>query len=447
MEKLKILPFTRKCSSTVRVPGSKSISNRALILATLSKAKVTLRGMLQSEDVQLMKEALHSLGVQIEESGQDNELIVTGCGGILPVQKQNIFVGNAGTVARFLTAVLAIQRNGEFHLDGTEAMRARPMLELIKTLEVLGCTFTFLESPGCFPFIMKTQGIKSSEWRVDATKSSQVLSALLMIAPVINQKTSIQYSGGTVSEPFVDLTLEMMEAFSTGPTRIAKNQEYCISVDSRGYTSSNFNYDIEPDATAASYFLTLPIASGGKCKVSGIYRKMSQGDSKFSGILENIGITINEDEIGTTSTLAGKLKGGTFDFNAISDTFLSLAAISPILPEPIKITGIKHTRKQETDRVKAMASELLKLDQKVIEKEDSLEVFPSLKNLKNKTRSGISIDTYHDHRIAMSFGILGCFDLFENGNPWLTINDPMCCSKTFPDFFQRLKFLYDESHQ
>ena len=222
---------------------------------------------------------------------------------------------------------------------------------------------------------MKTQGIKSSEWRVDATKSSQVLSALLMIAPVINQKTSIQYSGGTVSEPFVDLTLEMMEAFSTGPTRIAKNQEYCISVDSRGYTSSNFNYDIEPDATAASYFLTLPVASGGKCKVSGIYRKMRQGDSKFSGVLENIGITINEDEIGTTSTLAGKLKGGTFDFNAISDTFLSLAAISPILPEPIKITGIKHTRKQETDRVKAMASELLKLDQKVIEEEDSLEIF------------------------------------------------------------------------
>ena len=176
---------------------------------------------------------------------------------------------------------------------------------------------------------------------------------------------------------------------------------------------------------------------------SQIYRKIVRV-IQSPKVLENID-AINEDEIGTTSTLAGKLKGGTFDFSKISDTFLSLAAISPILPEPIKITGI--AAKQETDRVKAMASELLKLDQKVIEEEDSLEVFPSLKNLKNKTRSGISIDTYHDHRIAMSFGILGCFDLFENGNPWLTINDPMCCSKTFPDFFQRLKFLYDESHQ
>jgi 3-phosphoshikimate 1-carboxyvinyltransferase len=173
---------------------------------------------------------------------------------------------------------------------------------------------------------------------------------------------------------------------------------------------------------------------------------MDQGDAAYVEVLEEIGFRMVEDNTGITSTFVGAVEKVKFDFNAISDTFLTLAAITPILPKRVKIYGIAHTRKQETDRVKAMAIELRKLGQKVIESEDSLEIYPNLESLKQNVSSGISIDTYHDHRFAMSFGILGCFDLFSNGQPWLTINNPLCCAKTFPDFFERLKIARLESH-
>ena len=446
MESLEIIPFVQKCTASVSVPGSKSISNRALILATLTKASVKLQGMLVSEDVELMRKALLSLGVKIDEGTDQNELIVHGCGGIFDVKEQDIFVGNAGTVARFLTALLATQRDGVYRLDGTAAMRKRPMLELIEALENLGCQFEFLEKKGCFPFVMQTRGLKSEPWNVDATKSSQVLSALLMIAPAINKKTTIQYAGGTVSEPFVDLTLKMIQIFSTQEKCSAEKKDSEISISSEGYRAKDFTYEIEPDATAASYFLTLPIVTNGNCRVLGISKIMDQGDAAYVEVLEEIGFRMVEDNTGITSTFVGGVEKVKFDFNAISDTFLTLAAITPILPKGVKIYGIAHTRKQETDRVKAMAIELRKLGQKVIETEDSLEIYPNLESLKQKASSGISIDTYHDHRFAMSFGILGCFDLFSNGHPWLTVNNPLCCAKTFPDFFERLKMARLESH-
>jgi 3-phosphoshikimate 1-carboxyvinyltransferase len=293
---------------------------------------------------------------------------------------------------------------------------------------------------------MQTRGLKSELWNVDATKSSQVLSALLMIAPTINRKTTIQYSGGTVSEPFVDLTLKMIQMFSTHEKCSAEKKDSEISISSEGYRAKDFTYEIEPDATAASYFLTLPIVTNGNCRVLGISKIMDQGDAAYVEVLEEIGFRMVEDNTGITSTFVGAVEKVKFDFNAISDTFLTLAAITPILPKRVKIYGIAHTRKQETDRVKAMAIELRKLGQKVIESEDSLEIYPNLESLKQNVSSGISIDTYHDHRFAMSFGILGCFDLFSNGQPWLTINNPLCCAKTFPDFFERLKIARLESH-
>lgn len=438
MDPLKVIPFLGKCSASVSVPGSKSISNRAFILAAMCKAKVNLGGMLISEDVNLMKSALVSLGLRIDGGSKEKNLVVHGCGGDLPIKEQEIFVGNAGTVARFLTALLSVQKGGVYKLDGTEAMRQRPMLELISSLEKYGCKFEFLHEYGCFPFIMKTNGLRGDCWQVDATKSSQVLSALLMIAPLINQKTAIQYPKGTVSEPFVDLTLEMMKSFSSDQEISYESSGGEITISGVGYNRKALSYSVEPDATAASYFLTLPLAVGGACTVKSVRKTMYQGDSKYSQVLECLGVSVEECDQGITASFSGNRKGGEFNFNAISDTFLSLAAISPLLTDTLKISGIAHTRKQETDRVKAMGIELRKLGQNVEETEDSLTIHPNLKSLKAIGEKGVFIDTYHDHRFAMSFAILGSFNLLSNGKPWLHINNPKCCAKTFPEFFDRL---------
>jgi 3-phosphoshikimate 1-carboxyvinyltransferase len=446
-QNLEVIPFTQETKANVSVPGSKSISNRALILAALSNATIKLKGMLKSEDVDLMIKALVSLGVEIKGFEDGEDFTVRGCGGKLPVKKQEIYVGNAGTVARFLTALLAIQDSAEYTLDGCEAMRKRPMVELLETLKELGCTFKFLEEPGCFPFVMQTSSLSIDNWKVDATKSSQVLSALLMIAPAVNKKTRINYFGGTVSEPFVDLTMGMMKDFSSRQTGMFELSEHEIFVDGLEYTSDDLTYEVEPDATAASYFLTLPLITGGFCFLPGISKVMNQGDSAYSDVLNSVGVITKEHENGLEAIATKVVKGGDFDFNSISDTFLSLAAVSPLFKERIKISGIAHTRKQETDRVKAMATELQKLGQKVIETEDALEIFPNIDNLREKASKPLVIETYHDHRFAMSFAILGCFDLFGNGKPWLQIHNAQCCAKTFPDFFEKLEQVRQDSHK
>jgi 3-phosphoshikimate 1-carboxyvinyltransferase len=443
---LDIAPFVRECDATIRVPGSKSISNRALILAALCRGKVTLEGMLKSEDVDLMLEALESLGLRVERTDDGRTVVIEGCGGELPAKNSEIFVGNAGTVARFLTALLAIQKDAVYELDGSAAMRERPMGELLSFLENNGASCAFGNLDGCFPFQLSASGLGEQHAQIDATKSSQVLSAILMIAPAINNKYTLKYDGGTVSAPFVDITLSMMDSFSPlGSFSSCFSSDY-IEIESRGYRTDDFHFMVEPDATAASYFLTLPVAVGGKCELDGIHDEMLQGDSAYLEILKQIGVQISKTKCGIESSMMSSANGGTFDFNDISDTFLSLAAVSPLLSSPLIINGISHTRKQETDRVSAMASELRKLGQSVDETEDQLHIIPNLDRLKDLAVNGLEIDTYKDHRFAMSFGILGCHDLLGNGEPWLRINDPNCCAKTFPAFFQKLQYVRDLSH-
>ena len=443
MEYLDIIPFRNEVSSEVYIPGSKSISNRALILASLCRAKTTLSGILNSEDVALMIAALSKLGIQVSEDDSGKKLIVCGNGGQF-AKEATINVGNAGTVARFLTAALAFVQNGEYHLDGTSAMRLRPMSELLESLKRLGCLFKFSKSDGCFPFTMRTNGLSGDSWGVDARQSSQVLSALMMVAPLVNHKTAINFDGGTVSKPFLGITERMMESFSTDEFQIKKGKE-SLTVISNGYTAEDLLYEIEPDATAASYFLTLPIVAGGNLLVNGIKENMLQGDAKYIKILRELGGEMVETDKGMKASFSKRVKGGNFDFNDISDTFLTLAAISPVLAEPTRIYGIKHTRKQETDRVRAMATEIRKLNQEVVEQEDSLEIKPDLNKLKAAASKKVIIDTYEDHRVAMSFAILGSYDLFGDGKSWMRIKNPMCCSKTFPDFFHVLEKLRAQS--
>ncbi len=396
---LPITPFTKPVRGSVTLPGSKSITNRALILAALGTRTVTLRGALFSRDTHIMVAALQALGFAVGTDEQARTITITGRGGEIPRREAKIDIGNAGTAARFLTAFVCLRPDGLYHFDGDEAMRRRPIGALLEALEAQGAR----ASSRSFPFTLKTAGLSGGAVELDASESSQMLSALLMVVPHAQSPLTITLKGAAGSKPFVTMTEEMLKQFAGSPA----------------------GYDIEGDASAASYFLALPVVTGGEVTCTN-YGGRLQGDRKFSEVISQVG----RDRRGIER-----------NFREFSDTFLTLAAIAPLLEGPTKITGIAHTRKQETDRVAGMARELQKLGQHVVETEDSLEIHP------RPLATGVEIETYHDHRFAMSFGILGCHDLHGDGQPWLTIKDPGCCAKTFPTFFEVLAGLRASSHQ
>ena len=438
-----IKPFSKPCNARVEIPGSKSISNRALILSSMCHAEVELNGLLISEDVDLMRDALTTLGITIKQDG--NSCKIKGTGGIIPKKECSINVGNAGTIARFLTCLLASQKNGIYSMDGTEAMRKRPMLELMNCLGNLGAVIQYQKDYGCFPFSFQSNGFKSNKIIIDATKSGQNISGILMQCPLLQSDCEVIFSDGTVSLPFVKMTLEMMRSFSDNNYLDYSLSEDRIHIKKSSYKKTSFTYDIEPDATAASYFITLPQVVGGKCEISGMHEQMLQGDIAYSHVLGSLGANLYFDDNGISSEGTGILNGGSFDFVDISDTFLTLAAISPLMNSTLEIYGIEHTRKQETDRVSAMSKELIKLGQDVEEFDDRLVIQPNLNKLRNLSRDGVEINTYNDHRFAMSFAILGCFDLFDDGTSWLNIHNPGCCAKTFPLFFNCLDTVRNHS--
>ena len=444
-DSLDIIPFKNKNKLQVNIPGSKSISNRALILAVLNNKPVKLNGILKSEDVEIMISCLRELGIKIENQGDGEALLVNGTSGVIPSQKGDLNVGNAGTVARFLTALLALQQRGEFTLDGSEAMRKRPMKGLIVALESHGTKFEFIDDEYCFPFKMICKGITSDNWEIDASNSSQIISAILLIAPLISGNTHINLINGTVSRPFVNMTLEMMKEFAQeiSGNLIISDDRYEIPCFQ--YQLTQNEYQIEPDATAASYFLSLPIAIGGDIHINGIQNCKLQGDIEFCKIISKCGLSLSKTDNGIEVSFIDHINGGNFDFNDISDTFLTLAALSPLLDSPLKIYGIAHTRKQETDRVSGMVNELRKFGLNIEEEHDSIYIIPHVDLNKFIEQRPVEIETYKDHRFAMSFAILGSHDLFKDQQPWIRILDPQCCSKTFPRFFDVLSQCRSES--
>lgn len=440
---LTIQPFSKPVRGRVTLPGSKSITNRALILAALSRESLTLEGALFSDDTRIMAEALRQLGVTVSEDEAGKTIFIKGCGGQIPNAEAEIYVGNAGTAARFLTAMLALREGGVYQLDGSPAMRKRPMRGLLDALVAHGAAeVEYHGETGYFPFTLKTKGMPGGELSVDASASSQILSGLLMTAPLAQAPLTITLSGDTVSHPFIGMTLAMMEQFGappqgesdTGPFRFAGQGAYYYPRPA---------YVIEPDATAASYFAILPWVVGGTLALERCYGVALQGDIKFIEAIGPLGAFFNVEGNDLVADFRErKTPGVNLDFNAISDTFLTLAAVTPLLDEPTTITGIAHTRHQETDRIAAMATELRKLGQRVDETDDSLTVHPDKAAMIAATKdTPLAIDTYEDHRVAMSFGILGSYDLHGDGRPWLTINDPGCCAKTFPNFFEVLEKL------
>ena len=440
---LAVQPFTRPVSGPVEIPGSKSLTNRALLLAALSDRPVTLTGALFSDDTRLMAEALRRLGCTVVEDAAAHTIAVSeqsnAFNSSAPV---DIFVGLAGTAARFLTALCAAAPRGIYRIQGTERMNQRPMKGLIDTLRALGADIRCTGVEGFFPVEIHASGLRGGPVSIDATESSQMLSALLMVAPLASSPVEVTAVGG-VRWPFVHMTALMMSDFQPGaepPVERLDAFRFRVKNHLRPPYRPTGPVAIEPDATAASYFAALPFVVGGRTLLSHLHLG-KQGDTAFLDVLHRAGATVAPTASGfEVSFASGSARTGvTQNFSEFSDTFLTLAAIAPLFSGTTTISGIAHSRKQETDRVDGMFNELRRLGQRVEQTEDTLTIVPDLAAL--RAARGTVIQTYHDHRFAMSFAILGSHDLHGDGQPWLTIDNPACCAKTFPNFFDVLASL------
>lgn len=436
MNTISITPFQAALANPlVTLPGSKSITNRALLLSMLSQKEVLLKGALFSRDTKIMIAAMQELGIPVHADQENLTISVPAANRDNLKEKASIHIGNAGTAARFLTAFLGTLSSGEYKMDGDEAVRKRPMKGLLDALESMGCQVEYHGEKGFFPFTLRPQGIKTNSVQVDAKASSQLLSALLFVLPFCPSSFSLELVGETVSKPFVTMTCQMMKDFGASFTQEGNT----YTNQGVGYPSAPSEYLIEPDATAASYFMCLPLVVGGSVTLKDMGTIRLQGDVEFIEVVSQFGLTItpqgNNLFVERTATEPNfSSENPSFDFNAFSDTFLGLAAIAPLFNKAFTIAGIAHTRHQETDRIAAMATELKKVGQHIEETEDTLHIQP-------QEIQATTIDTYEDHRVAMSFGVLGCTDLRKDGSAWLSINDPECCGKTFPNFFELLEEL------
>lgn len=423
LSSLPIKPITHPLSATVRVPGSKSLTNRALLIASLAKGATCLTNALFSDDSRYFVKALQTLGfgVQLEEA--NNEMTVTGLGGKIPADNAELFIGNAGTAARFLSAFLTLG-NGEFVLDGDERMRERPIGDLIFALAQLGASIETSLS-NCPPVEIKASGLRGGKTAIAGNISSQFLSALLMVAPYADTPVEIEVFTELNSRPYIDMTLAIMNDFGV---EVERQGYQCFTIHPASYLPIT-TYQIESDASAASYFFAAPAICGGTVKVENISRKSVQGDIGFLDILAKMGCTLTETNNCLLVTGPSSLQGVEVDMRDIPDTAQTLATIAPFASSPTRIRGIASARVKETDRVHATCTELARLGVRVEEHEDGMTMHPC-----EKFNPAV-IQTYNDHRMAMSFALIGL------RVPGITIEDPSCVSKTFPNFFEVLETL------
>ena len=413
-----ITPVTAPVEATVSVPGSKSLTNRALCLAALADGTSTLRNALFSDDTRYFGAALQALGIEVRQDADRATISVDGRGGAIPAARADLFVGLAGTAARFLTALLALGR-GCYTVDGSPRMRERPMDELLSALAAQGARISAATQPPRMPFTIRGAGLAGGELQVSGVRSSQPISALLMVAPLARAATTLEIEGELVSEPFVAMTVQLMRRFGAAVTDDGRR----FSVPP-GQCYRARELTIEPDATSASYFFAAAAVTGGRVRVPGLSRDSLQGDLGFLDVLARMGCRVEWDDAGVTVQGPATLAGIDIDLAAISDTAPTLAAVAPYAAGPVTIRGIGHTRLQETDRVHALATELRRLGVPVEEEGGSLRIEP-------RTPRGALIETYGDHRIAMAFALTGL------RTPGVMIADPGCTAKTFPDFFSR----------
>lgn len=420
-----MLPAVNPVRGSIQPPGSKSVTNRALICAALADGESRLTGALDSEDTRVLVDSLNRLGVVVEAAPESRSIRVIGCGGALPATNADLYIANSGTSVRFLTAMCALGE-GRYRLDGAARMRERPIQDLLDSLGQLGVDARSELGTGCPPVIVNAHGLPGGRVRIRGDVSSQFLSGLLLAAPYAGSPLTIDIDGELVSRPYVTMTLAVMLAFGIEATcdDLARFQ-----IPRRVYSARQ--YSIEPDASAASYFWAAAAITGGEVTVTGLSRSSLQGDVQFCDLLAQMGCEVRygADSI----TVHGReLRGIDADMNAISDTVQTLAAVALFAQGPSTVRGIAHIRHKETDRISALAIELRKLGAEVIETADGLSITP-------RELHGAAIDTYNDHRMAMSLSLVGL------RVPGVIINDPGCTAKTYPRFFDDLQSLRDAS--
>jgi 3-phosphoshikimate 1-carboxyvinyltransferase len=450
-ESVEIIPLERPPNATIRVPGSKSITNRALVLAALSDPDrgSELHGVLRSEDTEIMVEALKALGFRVETRWEDAIICVRRGPHVspIPAREADLFVGNSGTTMRFLTAMVSLG-HGRYRLDGVARMRERPIEDLLAALRQLGVQAASERGDGYPPVVIASDGLTGGRVRLRGDVSSQFLSGLLMAAPLARRETMIEVEGPLVSIPYVSMTIRLMAQFGVK-----------VATDEVGYYVPTWpcyigrQLFIEPDATAASYFFAAAAITGGAVRVLGFGRDSLQGDIAFVRVLDEMGCgvyhpryppplterpdrisfarkVVPDEKYAETGILVKgfPLRGITVDMNPISDTVMTLAAVACFAEGPTTIRNVAHIRHKETDRVHALATELRRVGADVEEFADGLTITP-------RPLHGATVETYNDHRMAMSMALIGL------RVPGIVLRNPGCVAKTYPHFFEDLERL------
>lgn len=424
MDSLTLQPIS-KVQGVVNLPGSKSVSNRALLLAALAQGTTRLTNLLDSDDIRHMLTALEKLGVRYTLSADKTVCEVEGLGNAFQVEKAlELYLGNAGTAMRPLAAALCLGK-GEYVLTGEPRMKERPIGHLVDALRTAGAQVEYLENENYPPLKITGTGLQGGDVEIDGSISSQFLTAFLMSAPLANQETRIKIKGDLVSKPYIDITLHIMAQFGV---KVINNdyQEFVVPSGQQYVAPGDFL--VEGDASSASYFLAAAAIKGGEIKVTGIGKKSIQGDIQFADALEKMGAQIEWGDDYVISRV-GKLTAVDMDFNHIPDAAMTIATAALFADGTTSIRNVYNWRVKETDRLAAMATELRKVGAEVDEGNDYITITPPA------TLTHAAIDTYDDHRMAM------CFSLVALSDTPVTINDPGCTSKTFPDYFDKLASL------
>lgn len=402
----------------VTVPGSKSITNRALLMAALSEGECYIKGILFSDDSRHFLKALEDLGYELDIDETNKSVRVVGKGGDIPNKNGSIYVGSAGTAARFLTAMLGLS-DGEYIINSSEQMKKRPMKPLFDVLKAMGARIEFLEEENALPVkIIGCKADKKISVSLDISKSTQFLSALMMIGCMCKNGLSVEITSEKKTGSYIDITKNMVEEF--GGSVSFDGNSYLI--ESKAYSIKE--YQVEPDVSAACYFYGIAAIYGCKALVKNVHFDSTQGDIRFIKVLEEMGCKVTDTEEGIEVIGAERLKGlENVDMNNFSDQALTLANVAIFADSPTTISNIAHIRGQECDRLNAIASNLTKMGIRVDEREDSITIYPG-------EFESADIETFEDHRVAMSFTMSGL------GEKSLRILNPMCCRKTFENYFE-----------
>jgi len=422
-DEIEIAPAIRPLHARIALPGSKSMTNRALLLAAMASGRSTIESALLSDDTRYMTAALRALGFRVEVDEGAHRISVDGLGGAIPSSNADLFVGGAGTAMRFIVGFLTLGR-GRYRVDGNARMRQRPIGPLLDAMQELGATVYSERDNRCPPVIVESHrsAFGGGETRIDARESSQFVSAVLMPAALWPRGLKLHVVGDT-ARPFIEMTLRLMEVWG-----VRSQVEGDVITVPGGQTYHARQFFVEPDASGAGYFAAAAALCGGEVTIAGLRRDSVQGDTGFLGILEKMGARVEWTNDGVVVTGTGNLSGVDVAMNSMPDMAATLAAIAPFASSPTRIREVGFIRYHESDRLRALATELRRLGATVEDFEDGIAIEPS-------QLSPATIDTYDDHRIAMSFAVTGL------KLPGVKIKDPGCVTKTFPDFFERFEAL------